>query len=224
MSNTAIIMAGGRGLRLEHLTDHSPKPMVPIGTKPMLQEIIERFSRQGIKKFIITVNYLSELITDYFGDGSEFGVSINYIHEREPLGTAGSLRMVRNPKKPKIVMNADILVDADFNDILRSHNESRATATVCLAEWKEQIKYGVAILEGTKFLAVDEKPVNTYPVFSGIYVLSPAAFEEIPRAGPYHMTDLITKLAKKSGSVNTYAIKNHWQDIGTLDDYRRING
>lgn len=219
MIPTVVIMAGGRGLRLHPLTEHCPKPMLKLGVKPMLQEIIEHFALQGFKKFKISVNYKAEVITDYFGDGSDFAVRIDYIHEKEPLGTAGSLRILKIPREPIIVMNADIITEVNFRELMGSHNHSGALATACLALYQEQIPYGVAKLEGNQLLRVEEKPIINYPVLAGIYVLSPGALKEIPRQGPYDMTDLITKLAHKSGAVHTYELKNHWQDIGTFQDF-----
>ncbi len=221
-------MAGGLGLRLRPLTDSVPKPMVQLaGGKPMLQEIIERYRDQGFKEFVLTVHYRANVITSYFGDGSEMGIKITYVHEAQPMGTAGSLRNIPEMKAPFIVSNADVLCNVDYEDMLAFHRNHECLATVGVAAYQEQVPYGVAEIRNEMLTGVKEKPVFNHDVLSGIYVLEPEALKFLPRTGPAQMPDLLLKLKDNSTAderlvgVSAYPIVNHWQDIGTLQSLEK---
>jgi NDP-sugar pyrophosphorylase family protein len=205
-------MAGGKGLRLHALTQHRPKPMLPVGNKPLLQTIIERFAAQGFRQFYIAVNYKAELIEGYFGDGSAFGVSIEYLRETEPLGTAGALRLLPELFSDFIVSNADVLAEIDYTKFLAAHCEHDLDATVALGLYQHQVPYGVIECNGAVVRSVAEKPIKNYLVNAGIYVL-PAKVQRMIPNGPYDMPALLNRL-----TVGAYAIEGYWYDVGQFAD------
>tara|TARA_Y100000310_G_scaffold54016_1_gene49536 strand:- start:599 stop:1252 length:654 start_codon:yes stop_codon:yes gene_type:complete len=212
-----VIMAGGRGMRLHPLTDHTPKPMLPVGGKPMVEEVIDGFIAQGFDTFVLTTHYKAELIENYLWDGSQKGCRINYIREDTPQGTAGALRDVR-AMGPIIVCNCDIQATIDYDDLLVHHAESGADATMCLALHQHQIPFGVVNIDDGRLKGIDEKPILNYSVSAGINVLEPWTYDDIPE-GPYDMPDLLMN----AGSVVPYYISGHWADIGTFEAYNGAN-
>jgi NDP-sugar pyrophosphorylase family protein len=222
-----IIMAGGRGLRLHPLTEHQPKPMLPIKGKPLLETIIDSYAVQGIKDFTLCVNYRKDVIKKHFQNGGLKGLRITYIEEDEPLGTAGALRNLEIPSQPAIVTNADVITKIDVVDLIKAHYESGAMATMCVAEHLQQIRFGVVKTSGDRVIGIDEKPIIDYPVAAGINVLSPASFERLnnydaaERKLTYlDMPDFLLSLP----SLSAYFLKETWQDVGTFEDYARANG
>jgi dTDP-glucose pyrophosphorylase/CBS domain-containing protein len=225
-SNPVVIMAGGRGLRLGRLTANCPKPMLPIGKKPILEMIIEKLAAHGFNRFYISVNYLRERIVNYFGDGAKMGVDIAYIHEDEPLGTAGSLAFVDPvPCEPCVVMNGDVFTDLDFGALLDKHESSRCDGTVCVREIAYEIPFGVIDLDNRgEIRSIREKPTFSYMANAGIYVLNPDLIDMVPRGRVYHMTQLIEdalKIGKRLGSV---LLDGLWIDVGHPDDFERACG
>lgn len=216
---TIVIMAGGRGERLHPLTQHTPKPLLKVGSKPMLESMIAAFHAQGFKHFVLCVHYKAELIEAHFGDGSRFGVDIEYIHEPEPLGTAGALRLLSRPDDPFIVANADVVTRADYIGIMAHHRNEAADATVCLALYQHQVPYGVVETDGTRFLGVQEKPICNYSVAAGIYVLSPHALDWVP-PGRSDMPEVVQEIVRR-GNVTTYSLTGPWMDVGRFEDYGR---
>lgn len=212
-----VIMAGGRGLRLHPLTEHTPKPMLTYNSKPMLQEMIEDFRDQGFTDFTLSVNYLSHIIKEHFGDGSKFGVNIDYVEETEPLGTAGSLRLMEIPDEPFIVINADIICKVDYKQLILFHKGWKAnTMVVCSTNYQHQIPFGIIqVGAGRDWCEIEEKPVRNYQIVAGIYVFPPSIFREFPE-GYLDMNDLITK-ALIDHDICLYPLENHWQDVGTLE-------
>jgi NDP-sugar pyrophosphorylase family protein len=217
---TVVIMAGGRGERLRPLTDHDPKPMLRLGSKPMLECVIDRFVEQGFRDFILTVHYRADLIRRYFGDGAKWGVSIRYVEEDEPLGTAGALRLLPPMDGPFIVANADVIVDIDYAALLDHHASRDALATMCLAVYQHQVPYGVVDTEGPFVSGMREKPIEAWPVNAGVYVISPALLPHVPD-GFVSMPDL---LAGVPGFVAAYPVDGYWQDVGRFEDYARAGG
>ena len=218
-----VIMAGGRGLRLHPLTENRPKPLLQVGSKPMLEELIEHFVDQDFTDIHILVCYKADMIMEYFGDGLDFGCKITYHVEIEPLGTAGGLRLIKSPDQPFIVTNADVITEIDYRDLLIKHIQFNTVATACLALYQHQIPYGVVELAHQCLVKLREKPIENFSVLAGIYVLDPFALGRIPPRGAYDMTSLLTNIANATGSVNTYQLKNHWQDIGTFQDFTGAN-
>lgn len=219
--NSVIIMAGGRGTRLGELTKECPKPMLKIGNKPILEIIISHLSSFGFYDFHISVNHLKEQIMEYFEDGESMGVRISYLHEKEPLGTAGALANFK-PKnsEPLITMNSDIYTDMDFSGLLDSHESSNAQATVCLWKYDYQIPYGVIKTDNRQIIAIEEKPVLSYFVNAGIYVFNPKILEIIPKDTYYPMTKFLEELLKKGNEVHSHQVEGIWIDIGRRDDYK----
>ncbi|EHM09238.1 Nucleoside-diphosphate-sugar pyrophosphorylase family protein [Thermanaerovibrio velox DSM 12556] len=222
-SNLVVIMAGGRGLRLGELTANCPKPMLPIGKKPILEMIIEKLATHGFSRFCISVNYLRDHIVSYFEDGSKMGVNISYIHEDEPLGTAGSLAFIDPlPSEPCIVMNGDIFTDLDFGALLDKHESSGLDGTVCVREIAYEIPFGVIDLGKEGMIStIREKPTLSYIANAGIYVLNPDLIGSVPRGRAYHMTQLIKDALRRGKRFGTMLLDGIWIDVGHPNDFER---
>ncbi len=167
--NKVVLMVGGLGTRLQPLTNNTPKPLLKVGNKPILETIIENFSKYGFKDFILSVNYKSEMIEDYFGDGKKFGVDIKYIHEEKRLGTAGALYLMKKYLTDDFfVMNGDLLTNINFEHLKDFHIKNISSATMCVREYDFQVPYGVVNIEDGKIIAMEEKPVHKFFVNAGI--------------------------------------------------------
>lgn len=218
-SNWVVLMAGGRGNRLRPLTDKTPKPMLTLGGKPVLEIIVERLATFGFKKFYISVNYKSSVVKDYFGDGSQKGIEIAYLEETTRLGTAGALNLLPEiPKDPLLVMNADLLTSIDFTSLLVYHHENADDATMCVREYEMNVPYGVVSLNGTRIESIDEKPIHRFFVNAGIYVLEPKTLAYIAKGGFFDMPDLFARIVADGGIANAFPIREHWIDIGRKED------
>jgi len=223
--NWVVLMAGGLGTRLRPLTDAVPKPMIPIGQKPLLENILENFIEYGFKNFFISVHYKDHVIRNYFGDGSRWGVKIRYLSEGERQGTAGALSLL--PKKtsePIFVMNGDLLTKINFAQLLHFHSEHKLAATMCVREYDFQVPYGVLTLEGHCIKSIDEKPTQKFFVNAGIYVLEPRVLKLIPKRKFYDMPQLFKDLMAKGDATAAFPIREYWIDIGHLRDLIRANG
>lgn len=221
--NYVIIMAGGKGTRLRPLTEDTPKPMLKLGDKPMLEHIIMNFKEYGYKNFLLSINYKGEIIEEYFKDGKKLGVNIDYIREEEPLGTAGAISLVREKLNDDfIVINGDILTGIDFDDLLNQHIKGQNCITPAVREYEMQIPYGVVVEESYKIKAIEEKPEYVFNILSGVYVLSPKTLEYIPQNEFYNMPDLINEMSKKF-DCGTYKIQSYWMDVGVHENYNRAN-
>lgn len=217
-----VLMAGGRGQRLRPLTDTMPKPMLPIGGKPILEAIIRQFAEQGFSQIYVTVNYLAEKIRTHFGDGAGFGAKIFYLEESQPLGTAGSLSLLPVwPHDPLIVMNADILARVDFVDLIDAHRRSAAAVTVCVRDVSIPIPYGVVNLAGKQVSSIVEKPDFTFQVSAGIYVLTPDVLRHVRPGAPLDMPDLVNTVLAAKELVSIYSLSDYWLDIGRVEDFSR---
>ncbi len=222
--NWVVIMAGGMGTRLRPLTEKVPKPMLEVGGKPLLETIIFNVSQQGFRRFFLAVNYRAEMIKDYFGDGSRFGVEIRYLEEEQPLGTAGALSLLpENPEHPLIVMNGDLLTKINYNHLLQFHHDHEAVATMCVRGYEYQVPYGVVKFDQYRFLAMEEKPVQRFFINAGIYVLAPTVLESIPARSFFDMTDLFQRISLEGRRAIVFPIQEYWLDIGRLEDYARAN-
>ena len=222
--NQVFLMAGGLGSRLGKLTKNTPKPLLKIGGKPILETIIENFVKQGFNKISLSVNYKKEQIKDYFQDGSDFGAKIDYIDEEKRLGTCGSLSLLsEKPKLPFFVMNADLLTKTDFVSMLEFHNKHQALATMALRKYEIQIPYGVVETEAEEITALKEKPIERYFINAGIYVLEPEAIDYIPKNEYYDMTQLLSQLLEFKQTISSYPIDTYWLDIGRLNELEQAN-
>ncbi|SIN78601.1 CBS domain-containing protein [Sulfurivirga caldicuralii] len=219
--NWVVLMAGGFGTRLRPLTDETPKPLLPVGNKPILEHILESFIEAGFYKFFISVHYKAEMIKRHFGDGSEWGVQIQYLEESEPLGTAGCLNLLpEKPDKPLILMNGDLLTKVDFERLLEFHESEQAFATLCVREYTQQVPYGVIDADGSRLQQIVEKPVQRYFVNAGIYVMSPEFVRALPK-GRSDVPDHLQSAAELQRNVTIFPIHEYWLDIGRMDDFQR---
>ena len=224
--NWVVLMAGGLGLRLRPLTEETPKPMLRIGTKPLLETTIENFVQQDFRRFYISVNYRADKVKTHFGDGTRFGCEIRYLEEETELGTAGALGLLpEHPTELLIVMNGDVLTKVNFGQLLDFHHEHGAAATMCVREYDFQVPYGVVQLDGPRIHGLVEKPVHSFFVNAGIYVIDPRLLESVPRDGRrFHMTELFEHAIAHKQKTTAFPIREYWIDIGQLDDFTRANG
>jgi len=217
-----VIMAGGLGTRLSPLTDSMPKPMVEIGGKPLLEQILLRFRACGFREFAFSVNYMADVIEDHFGDGSRFGCSIQYVREAKRMGTAGSLSLltVAN-ERPVFVTNGDVLSGVDYEAMMTFHCRRAAEATIAVNTYSEQIQFGVITVENQKVVKIEEKPVVNFLANSGIYIVQGSVLKLLPKGEFFDMPTLLNTLAEKNDQVIAYPLHEYWQDIGNLRDLDR---
>jgi dTDP-glucose pyrophosphorylase len=218
---SAVIMAGGFGTRLMPLTETTPKPMLRVGDRPLLERTIERLRAAGICDVRVTTHYLGDHIASHFGDGQAFGVRMSYVPEDRPLGTAGALRRLEPSTETLLVMNGDILTGVDFGAMFAYHREQRADATIGVRAYELQVPYGVVECQDSNVTALHEKPVQRCLVNAGIYLLEPAALMHIPDQERFDMTDLIQRLLDQGRSVVSFPIVEYWLDIGRPADYEQ---
>lgn len=222
--NKLVIMAGGLGTRLRPLTNTTPKPLLPIGNKPILETILEHAQLYGIVDIVITLNYLSQNIENYFGDGSSLGLNITYVHEKESLGTAGAISLIKDDIEDDVlVINGDILTRVNFDLMLKRHLKNENYLTVGTRPYKTQIPYGIIKEANESITGIEEKPVLEYMINAGIYVISSAAIKMIPKNEFFHMTHLMEKLISQNLKVGTFLIQDYWLDIGKINDYFKAN-
>lgn len=218
---TAVIMAGGFGKRLLPLTEHVPKPMLPVGERPLLERTIEQLRDSGIREVHLTTHYLPESIVGHFGDGGAFGVRMNYSNEDQPLGTAGGLKLIPRPGGPFLVINGDILTRVSYPQMLRYHQKHGALLTVGVRVHEVQVPFGVVECDDARVTELKEKPRFTLLINAGIYLLEPSAWDYIPDGRRFDMTDLIHRLLEEGQVVASFPIIEYWQDVGRHEDYRR---
>ncbi|MCL0053640.1 nucleotidyltransferase family protein, partial [Dehalococcoidia bacterium] len=217
----AVVMAGGEGMRLRPLTEDLPKPMLPVGDRPLLELIIEQLQQTGIRRVNLTTHYKKDAIADHFGDGRDFGVEIRYVEEDQPLGTAGALSQVENHDGPLLVVNGDILTRVDFRAMLNFHKEHQAQMTVAVRRLESQLPYGVIETDGVIVTGISEKPVTRHFINAGIYLLEPNVRSYIPGTGAYDMPDLIIRLLDRGLRVISFPVMEYWKDIGHHADYQQ---
>ena len=220
--NPVFIMAGGFGTRLRPLTDKCPKPMLPIGGKPLLETIISSLKEQGFYKFYISTHYLPEIIQNYFGNGEKFDIQIQYVHESEPLGTGGALSLLPRQEVdlPFIVINGDVLTNMNFSKLIDFHISQNAVATMCVREFQYQIPYGVVNSEQNNIQSMTEKPSYYFNINTGIYVISPELLEQV-KSQFIGMPTILEQQIEKSQKVVSYPLHEYWLDIGHMEDYNR---
>lgn len=220
--NWVVLMAGGLGSRLYPLTADCPKPLLKVGGAPILENILMGLAGQGFRKFFISVNYKAEMIVDYFGNGSKWGVEICYLHEDDRMGTAGALSLLpARPDVPVLVMNGDLLTQADFAAMLDFHDTQQTSATMAVREFEYQIPYGVVDVENFQINKIEEKPTYKYLVAAGIYVLAPDAIDLIPKGIFFDMPTLFRTLAEAQMRTSAYHFKDYWLDIGRIEEFER---
>ncbi|WP_288349398.1 nucleotidyltransferase family protein [uncultured Thalassospira sp.] len=223
-SNLVVLMVGGEGKRLRPLTETIPKPMLHVGSRPILETIVDRFRFFGFENFVFSVNYSAEVIKSYFGDGTSRGINIEYLYEDKPLDTAGALSLLgEKPDAPFFVMNGDLLTSANFSHILDFHHEHPAAATMCVRGYDVQVPYGVVTMEGHRLKTIQEKPVYRKFTNAGIYVLEPEALDVVEKNVPMAMPQLFERLMESHKPCNVCPIREYWLDIGQHADFERAN-
>ena len=215
----ALVMAGGQGSRLRPLTEELPKPMLPVGDKPLLQLIVEQLKQAGIRQVNVATHYKGEVIAEHFKNGAAFGVDIRYVKEDQPLGTAGALSLLEEVDEQLLVMNGDILTRVDFRELLHFHRDHKADLTVCVRQYEFNVPYGVIDTDGVNVKGISEKPVVRQFINAGIYLLNPQVRQLIPNGQPYDIPDLIERLINDGRTVVCFPIREYWLDIGKVDQY-----
>lgn len=225
LDNPAVIMAGGEGRRLRPLTEATPKPLLSVGGKPLLEILIERLRQSGIARVIIALHHKPDMIRERLGDGSRLGVAIEYVEEPRPLGTMGALRLMQDRlDRPFFVVNADILTKCDFGAMWAFHRSQGMPAmTVGVSIHQVDIPYGEFTLHGTQVTRVEEKPRKEFPVNAGIYLLDPSVIALIPDGQYFDATDLIRTLLDAGRPVAAHLIREYWLDVGRLHDLEKAN-
>ncbi len=218
----AVIMAGGEGRRLRPLTDSVPKPMIEIGGSPLLERQIMRLKDAGVYRIYLAINYLGNVIEDYFGNGKAFGVEIRYLKEKVSLGTAGALTLLPEvPTRSILVMNGDILTFSDFQSMYSYHKEQAADITIAAIDYRINIPYGVIRREGACVKEIHEKPSEQFLCNAGVYAISPVVLNGIEKIKKIDMTDIIERQLTTGGKVSVFPIHEYWSDVGTLDDLEK---
>lgn len=216
---TAVILAGGRGTRLYPYTVAIPKPLVPVGDKPILEIMITRLAKQGFDHIIITVNHQADIIMAYMGNGDKWDVDIEYSLEKKPLGTMGPLKMIKDLPDNFLVMNGDVLTDIDFNEFLRAHIASGFPFTISSYRRDQMTDYGVLTITDGKLADFEEKPVTHFDVSMGVYAVSRRILDLIPDDCYFGFDDLMRKMLEERIDIGVMEHKGYWMDIGRPDDY-----
>jgi len=217
----AVIMAGGKGTRLAPLTGDCPKPMLPVGDRPLLEHIIDQLRQAGIRRVNLSTYYLADKIREHFGDGRGMGVELSYVTEDKPLGTAGALGLLDWPAEPLLIINGDILTQMDFRTMLRFHQEHKAALTVGVRKYDISVPFGVVTTNGPYVEGLEEKPQYSFFVNAGVYLLDPGVARFVERGQRLDMTDLIARLLNASERVVSFPIIEYWLDVGSHSDYQR---
>jgi NDP-sugar pyrophosphorylase family protein len=219
--NWAVVMAGGRGSRLGDLTRTIPKPMLPVAGRPILERIVLHLVGSGVRRIYLSVNYLPDVIVEHFGDGSLFGCSIAYLHEEQPLGTAGSLALLprgsAGPQDPLLVMNGDLVTQADVGRLIDFHEAGGQAITVAVRRHFEPIPFGCVDVDGDELVGFREKPTTEHLISAGIYVLQPDTIDLLAPGEPTSMPDLISTALRVDRSVRVLEVSDDWIDVGRRD-------
>jgi NDP-sugar pyrophosphorylase family protein len=215
----AVVMAGGQGLRLRPLTEDIPKPLLPVGGRPVMERIVEQLRDVGIRHIHVATHYQSEKIEEHFGSGESFGVRIDYVKEETPLGTGGALGLLEASDETVLVINGDILTQVDFRSMYAFHQDQRADMTVGVRRYDFQVPYGVVECEGVQIRGLREKPQLNFFVNAGIYLLEPQVFRLIAPNRRLNITDLVSQLVASGSTVVSYPICEYWLDMGQREDY-----
>ena len=221
----AVILAGGKGTRLRPLTYSIPKPLLPIGRKPILEIIIERLRDHGFKEILLTVEYKAELIRAYFGGGNGLKVDISYFQENRYSGTCGPVKLVEHllDNEPFVTMNGDLLTDLNFSKMYQKHIDESAELTIATTLHTITLPYGVIDTKNDEIVSIREKPSMGFLINAGIYIVSPSALDVVPKDEVFDMPDMIQCLINQRRKVESYFIDGEWQDLGTMESYNRIN-
>ncbi len=216
-----IVLAGGLGTRLRPLTFAIPKPLIPVGERPILEVLVENLKAYGVTDIYLAVGYRAELIQLYFQDGQRFGVNIHYSQEEKRLGTAGPLRLIRDRfglSEPVLVMNSDIITKLNFEDFYQSHLTEDAAITVGIREYEYIVPYGVVKTEEMQISSIEERPTLSFNISCGIYVVNPNILDLVPQDQFFDMPDFIRAAVSSGYKTHTYKIREQWVAIESLGD------
>lgn len=220
--NWVVIMAGGLGTRLAELTRDTPKPMLKVGSRPLLETIVRGYADQGFRRFYFAVNYKSEQIEAHFGDGSALGIEVRYLREQQRMGTAGALSLLpQRPTLPFIVTNADLLTNEDHCGMVDLHVASGADATMGVRPYELQVPFGVVQERNGRILGIEEKPTQIFTVSAGMYVLSPQVLDLVPSGQFFDMPSMFDVMVREGLHTRCHRVDGYWLDIGQLPDYER---
>jgi dTDP-glucose pyrophosphorylase len=223
--NLAVIMAGGKGIRLRPLTENCPKPMIRVAGRPILERVILHLVGYGIREIYLSINYLGDMIEQYFGDGASFGCSIKYLREKKSLGTGGPLSLLsEQPNYPLIVMNGDQVTQVDIAKLLDFHEQEKVEATIAVKPYQVEIPFGVVRHNGGRLVELQEKPTADYLINTGIYVLNPGVLPLIPKNEEFPITGLFDLMLDRKMQVGVHCIEEEWIDVGRHDDLRKAKG
>lgn len=223
--NWAVVMAGGKGTRLRPYTESLPKPLVRVAGRPILERIVLHLVGYGIRRIFLSVNYLAHMVEEHFGDGSGFGCSIEYLRENEPLGTAGCLSLLpERAEHPVLVMNGDLVTEANLDGMLRFHAEGGFAATMGVRQYNLSIPFGVADVQGDQLVELREKPTECLLVNAGLYVLGCEMLQRVPDSSFYLMTDLFRGGIEDGLPIGAHLVEDDWADIGRPEELMRANG
>ncbi len=223
-NNKVVLMVGGLGTRLRPLTEKTPKPMLKVGDKPILETIILNFKKYGFTNIILSVSYKSEIIEKYFGNGLKFGVHIEYVHEEKRMGTAGALSLIREKlNEPFFVMNGDLLTNLNFEHMMEYHISNNSIATMGVREYDFQVPYGVVNVDGINIKSIEEKPVHNFYVSGGVYVLDSKVLNFIPENEFFDMPTLFEKVIDRNLKSISFPIREYWLDIGRMEEFKKAN-
>jgi NDP-mannose synthase len=222
----AVILAGGEGIRLRPYTTVLPKPLMPIGDRPVLDIVVRQLKAHGFERITIATGYLAELIEAFFGDGEKYGIPIDYYRESEPLGTVGALALIDGLADDDVlVMNGDVLTDIDYGALLKRHSASDAAATIATKVRDIQISLGVLRFgeddDPTRLTGYDEKPTLDYVASMGVYCFAPRALSHIEPGKRLDFPDLVLRLIEAEETVRAWPSDDYWLDIGRHDDYEQ---
>lgn len=221
--NWAVVMAGGVGSRLRPLTEKLPKPMLKVAGRPILERIVLHLVGHGIRRVYLSVGYLGAVIEEHFGDGSRFGCRIEYLREHGPLGTGGALSLLPDtPTAPLVVMNGDLVTQADVGAMLESHEG--ASVTVGVRPWLCSIPFGCIEVEDSRITRIEEKPTLARLVNAGVYVLSPSVLARVPAGVDFPITALLESCIAEGETVRAFEVDGEWTDVGQLDQLRLARG
>lgn len=218
---SAVVMAGGLGTRLHPMTTEVPKPMLPVGKRPVMEHIVTQLRACGVHQVSIAIHYKPEVIIEHFGNGQEFGLKIDYVKEDHPLGTAGALGLIEPWDSTLVVINGDILTQLNYQLMLKFHQENRAAMTVAVRQYEVQIPYGIVDTEGVAVCGLREKPMMKFFVNAGVYLLEPAVYQYFVPPRKLDMTDLILQLLEKKERIVSFPVSEYWLDIGQYDNYQK---
>lgn len=223
--NWAVIMAGGKGVRLRPITENIPKPMIRVAGRPILERLVLHLTGSGIRRIFLSVNYLSHVIEDHFGDGNAFGCRIEYLRERKPLGTGGALALLpERPRHPLLVMNGDLVTQFDVGRMVEAHERAGNVATFGMRPYQVEIPFGVVEVKGDRLVGLREKPSERMMINAGIYVLGRRALRLVPKGLEFPITDLFTTCLSRGLRVGAHLIQDEWTDVGRHEELKRARG